>query len=411
MKTATKNTLLAGSCLLLMLSYQNCGKSFEAASGSGEMASSAAESTPDDNAGNTTTPTTPSDPATPPPPPPKDTASPPTPADPSDAGRRILKVCASGCPYTLPSQANAAAMDTDIIEVQAGTYNDCFGISKNGLKFRGVGGRAHMTTKMCLSKGLIVVMGNDTVIENFEFSQMAVGDHNGAGIRHQGLGLIVRNSYFHDGEDGILSGTSVAGAGGDKDLVLVENSKFEHLGGGTGQAHAVYFGAHKQVTIRNSLFLASRDQGHEFKSRALTSNIDCSMMASLDGVDSYSLNFPDAGQVIVTNSVVEQGANSANSGIVDYGSEMVHTAPVNTMSFNKVTVLNDASGGSFFNVRHSTQFTITDSVTAGPGTQYSIQQAVEQGSQHFASRNAAGFSAYPSLPKPAACSGGIGLLN
>jgi hypothetical protein len=268
-----------------------------------------------------------------------------------------------------------------------------------------------MTTKMCLSKGLIVITGNDTVIENFEFSEMAVADHNGAGIRHQGFGLIVRNSYFHDGEDGILSGTTATGHGGDKDLLLVENSKFEHLGGGGGQAHGVYFGAHKEASVRNSLFLASRDQGHEFKSRALTSRIDCSMMASLDGVDSYSLNFPDAGQVIVTNSVVEQGASSANSGIVDYGSEMLYTPPVNTMSFNKVTLLNDASGGTYFNVRHSTQFTLTDSVTAGPGSQYSVQQATEQGVQHFASRNAAGFSAYPSLPKPAACTGVIGLLN
>ncbi len=401
MKAATKNTVLAGSCLLLILSYQNCAKSFVAGVGSSEAASTSSESTPTGDSGaggNTTTPSTPSNPGV------------PTPPDPSDAGRRILKVCASGCSYTLPSQANAAAMDNDIIEVQAGTYNDCFGVTKNGLKFRGVGGRAHLTTKMCQGKGAMVLTGNNTVIENFEFSEMAVADQNGAGIRHQGLGLIVRNSYFHDGEDGILS-SAITGAGGDQDLILIENSKFEHLGGAGGYSHAVYFGNHKQVLVRNSLFLASRDQGHEFKSRARASNIDCSMMASLDGMDSYSLNFPDAGQVTVTNSVVEQGTNSANSGIIDYGSEMTYTPSVNTVSFNKVTVLNDASGGTFFAVRHSTQFTITDSVTAGPGTQYSSQQAAEQGNQHFATRNAAGYSAYPALPKPAACTGVIGLLN
>jgi hypothetical protein len=344
--------------------------------------------------------------------PPPPGGGPVSPPDPGDAGRTILKVCASGCPYTLPSQAVAAAQDTNIIEVAAGSYNDCFTISKNGIKLRGVNGRAHLTGKMCSGKGEINVSGQNTVIENFEFSGMAVADRNGAGIRHQGVGLIVRNSYFHDGEEGILSNETLDANKNPlpNDTILIENSKFEHLGAG-GQAHAVYFGGHMQVTVRNSVFLASRDQGHEFKSRARNLQIECSYMASLDGADSYSLNVPDAGALVVKNSVVEQGSASVNTGIIDYGSEMKHQYPVNTLTFDGVTVINDLDRGTFFVVRNSTGFKIMNSNIVGPGNMYSNQTATESGLVKTASRSSAGFAAYPALPKPSACTGTIGLSN
>ena len=44
-------------------------------------------------------------------------------------------------------------------------------------------------------------------------------DKNGAGIRLEGHGLVVRNCYFHDNEDGILTD-----GGGDVDFI--EGSEF-----------------------------------------------------------------------------------------------------------------------------------------------------------------------------------------
>lgn len=330
-----------------------------------------------------------------------------TPADPADGSRTVLKVCASGCTYILPSQAVAAAKDTDIIEVQAGTYNDCFTLTKNGIKLRGIGGRAHLSGKACGGKGAIVTMGSDTVIENFEFSNISVPDGNGAGVRHQGLGLIIRNSYFHDGEDGILSGGQTYGDA--RDTVVVENSRFERLGL-NGQAHGSYFGPHTMLTVRNSIFVSSKSQGHEFKSRAANALIECSFMGSLDGVDSYSLNFPDAGNVTVRNSVIEQGSSTSNSGIVDYGSEMLTRHPVNVLKFDGVAFINDLDRGTFFNVRNSSQFAVANSVVVGAGSLYSLQTATETAVTRFASRAAAGFAAYPAFPKPAACADTIGLL-
>lgn len=346
-------------------------------------------------------------PAPAPAPTPEPTPTPtPTPTD----GRRVLSVCASGCSFTLPSQAIAASLDNDIIDVAAGNYDDCFTINRNNILVRGLNGRAHLTGKMCGGKGAIVVYGNQTAIENFEFSNMYVTDRNGAGIRHQGLGLTVKNSYFHDGENGILSGRA-ATTPDPLDTITITNSRFEHLGGNGGQAHGVYFGASSQVTILNSIFVASKEQGHEFKSRAKNTSIDCSYIGGTDGLDSYSLNFPDAGVVTVKNSVIEQGPFGANSNIIDYGSEMANKHPVNTFNLSNVTVINDLDRGYFFNVRNASQFGISTALVVGPGAMYTSQTATESGIVKQATRATAGIAAYPSFPKPAACTGTIGLLN
>jgi hypothetical protein len=327
----------------------------------------------------------------------------------ADPAKRVLKVCASGCSYSLPSLAMAAAMDNDIIEVSAGVYNDCFTVNKNNIILRGTNGRAHLNGKMCAGKGAIVTGANNLTVENFEFSNMYVSDRNGAGIRHQGLGLVVKNSFFHDGENGILSGRGTVAD--PNDTISIENSRFEHLGA-AGQAHAVYFGTSAQVTIKNSIFLASKEEGHEFKSRARNTSIECSFIGGTDGLDSYSLNFPDAGVVTVKNSVIEQGPFGSNSNIIDYGSEFRSVHPVNTFNLSGITVINDLDRGAFFLVRNSTQFGISDARIVGPGTMFASQTATSQsGITKFANRTAAGIGAYPSFPKPAACTGTIGLSN
>jgi hypothetical protein len=334
----------------------------------------------------------------------------PTPTPSPEDGRRVLKVCPQGCAYSLPSQAVAASAANDIIEVAAGNYDDCFTVNQNNIMFRGTGGRAHLTGKMCGGKGAMVIYAAGTVVENFEFSNMYVADRNGAGIRHQGLGLIVRNSHFHDGENGILSGRGVA-TPDPLDTITIENSRFEHLGGDAGHAHAVYFGNSSQVTVSNSIFLASKEQGHEFKSRAKNTSITCSYVGGTDGLDSYSLNFPDGGNVTVKDSVIEQGPFGSNNNIIDFGSEMANAYPVNTFNLSGVTVINDLDRGTFFNVRNSTQFTLSNALIVGPGNMYSAQMANESGIVKQASRDSAGIASYPSFPKPAACTGTIGLSN
>jgi hypothetical protein len=68
-------------------------------------------------------------------------------------------------------------------------------------------------------------------VENIEFSGAAVPDHNGAGIRLDETGLIVRSCYFHNNENGILTSNPYAGD------ILIEYSEFAANGYGDGYTH------------------------------------------------------------------------------------------------------------------------------------------------------------------------------
>ena len=159
---------------------------------------------------------------------------------------------------------------------------------------------------------MLITRGSDLIVENLELTAMDVSDDNGAGIRHEGTDLSVRYVYMHDGEEGILAGNIPDGE------LLIEHSRFERLGAGPGFAHGIYINGMAHLIVRNSLFLRSREQGHELKSRALRTTIECSVLASLDGQDSYTLDLPNGGEAVVTNSVLQQGPPSPNKAIISW---------------------------------------------------------------------------------------------
>src|SRR6476469_6551789 len=153
------------------------------------------------------------------------------------AGAATLTV-GPGKMFARPCAAIAAASDGDTIEIDAaGSYaGDVCAIAKNGLTLRGVGGRPKIDAAGSNygGKGIWVISGNDTTVENIEFSGATVPDKNGAGIRQEGSNLTVRGCYFHDNEDGILSG------GGTGTEIIVEYSEFANNGNGDGQSHNMY---------------------------------------------------------------------------------------------------------------------------------------------------------------------------
>ena len=153
------------------------------------------------------------------------------------ASAGILSV-GPGKTYEKPCQAIAAADDGDWIHIDAaGDYSgDVCSWSKNGLLIRGVGGVAKIDAagKNAGGKATWVIAGNDTVIEYIEFTGAAVPDKNGAGIRQEGANLTVRNSYFHDNENGILAGNN------PNSTILIEFSEFASNGAGDGQSHNLY---------------------------------------------------------------------------------------------------------------------------------------------------------------------------
>ncbi len=292
-----------------------------------------------------------------------------------------------------PSMAAKEAQDGDTIEIAAGEYVDCTLWTANNLTIRGVGGRAHIRDETCGGKALWIINGENTTIENIEFSGMKVRDKNGAGIRHQGKGLTVRNSYFHDGEEGILGGGRHPG-----DVILVEDSEFRRIGR-AGKAHSVYIGPADKFTLRRSHVSHCVDQGNCVKSRAKHNVISCNVIASMEGDSSWELDLPNGGRAEVLNNVIQQGPKSANRGIVAFAMETwkaPNRNPEQTLIFKGNTVINDHSAGRFIVTRNreNTILKVNGNKFIGPGS-----LDFKENNEYSHRRHVAGLKKYPALPE------------
>lgn len=330
--------------------------------------------------------------------------NPPTPASsgfPMTFTPGALDVCPSGCTYKLPSQAMAQAQNGSIIEIEKGDYNDCLSITKNQITVRGIKGYAHMHTKICNQKGGIVTMGRDAVLENLELSGFDSSDYTTTSIRHDAVAvnLTMRNLYFHDSQKAVL-GSSTG------DIVRVENSLFERVGflrpDGEISVPLYIGGTTAQLVIRNTRFLHAQGQATEIKSKALQTVIDCSVVANLDGPDSYSINPQTAGELIIYNSVIEKSSNSSNTAMIAYGDVGAGTS-TNRVRLEGNVFLNDKGGGSVLRVTNGNpEIIMTNNVLVGGGSFISGSSSVLPGNSVVASRSGL-YPAYPFLPEPGVC--------
>ena len=167
---------------------------------------------------------------------------------------------------------------------------------------------------MCTGKGIWNLVGKNTTIENIEFSGMYKASRNGSGIRHQDMHLTVRNSYFHDGEEGILGGYKAG------NVILVEDSLFERLGA-IGQSHPIYSNGGKSMTLSRTVICECIDQANCFKSRAQQNTLTCKVIANMDDNSSWEVDIPYGGRATIRNNVIQQGAQSVNYGIIGFAME------------------------------------------------------------------------------------------
>jgi len=236
----------------------------------------------------------------------------------------VLRV-GPGKPYASPSKAIAAAADGDIIEIDAGTYTrDVCAIRKNRLTLRGVNGRAKLDAAGANadSKGIWVIYGNDTVVENIEFTGAQVRDQNGSGIWLEGNNLTVRNCYFHHNEEGILTGKT--------GTVLIEYSEFAYNGNGEGFTHNLYIGAAESFTFRYC-YSHHAIAGHLVKSRAAVNYILYNRLTEEPGGNgSFELDLPNGGTSYVIGNIIQKSVESENYASVAYFEEGPGGAPGGT---------------------------------------------------------------------------------
>jgi Right handed beta helix region len=242
-----------------------------------------------------------------------------------------------------PSQAAAAAKNGDTIEIDAGVYSgDVATWTRNNLTIRGVGGRAHLDAhgRSAQGKGIWVIQGANTTIENIEFSHAAVPDQNGAGIRQEGPGLTVRNCYFHDNENGILTGANPSSD------ILIENSEFARNGFGDGQSHNIYIGTVRTFTLRYSYSHLAKI-GHLVKSRAQNNYILYNRLTDETGTASYEIDLPAGGRSYIIGNLIQQSPTTDNETIISY-SEEGGKNPVQELYVVNNTIVNDYAEGAIF---------------------------------------------------------------
>ncbi|MEA2698695.1 MAG: hypothetical protein QOI66_2966 [Myxococcales bacterium] len=269
--------------------------------------------------------------------------------------------------YAAPCAAFAAASDGDIVQIDAaGNYaGDVCSIARNNLAIRGVGGgRAHIDAagKNAGGKGTWVITGNNTTVENIEFSGATVVDQNGAGIRQEGTNLTIRNCFFHDNDDGILVSPNTASD------VLIERSEFGHNGFGDGFSHNMYIGKVHKFTLQFS-YTHHAKIGHNVKTRANENHILYNrIMDEVDGTSSYSVDVSYGGTTFLIGNLIQQGLHTDNPTIVAYGAEGISNAGTDLYVVGN-TFANDMKGGTFLQMAAgAARAVVRNNIFAGAAT-------------------------------------------
>ena len=252
--------------------------------------------------------------------------------------------------YTAPSQVSSLVQNSDTVEIDAGVYpsNVCRWLA-DSLVLRAVGGFAQLQANGLTygDKGIWVVDGSHTTIEWIEFTGAVSTSHNGAGIRLEASDLTVRHCYFHNNEDGILTGVYPG-------KVTIEFSEFGYNGYGDGFSHNLYIG-HTDTLLFRFNYSHHCNVGHELKSRAAVNIIYCNRISNeVTGNASREIDLPNGGLAIISGNIIEQGPNSQNSNIIGYGLEGLSNPGPQEFYLVNNTMINDRASGTFVQIQNGT---------------------------------------------------------
>lgn len=228
-----------------------------------------------------------------------------------------------GKKFTTLSAAAAAAASGDTVIVYPGSYSGATWYDSNLIIKKAdtaAAGSVIVTGKAVGDKGLFVVKGSNITVDGLRFVGARATAGNGAGIRQEGLNLVVRNSSFYNNEMGVLA-TPYPVTGG---ALTIQNSSFDnhksYVSGHIG--HSVYGNTLDKLTVTGSKF--TRDfVGHYVKSRAKTTVVTGNTIDDSNGSASYLINVPEGGAATIANNTLIKGANASNCCVaISYGEEM-----------------------------------------------------------------------------------------
>lgn len=215
-------------------------------------------------------------------------------------------------PFSELTDAINSLQHGDTLLIAEGIYRTPMVIRKHHITIKG-NGHVVFEKSAAHGKGFILSQGNNLTVENIECRHISVRDGNGACIRQEGKNLTLNHVYFHNSQEGILETSQEAG------FIKISDSRFERLGY-NGQAHALYTNK-ADIFVYQSLFIATKNQGHAIKVRGGKLIIDSSILISLSSDDSRLIDMPNGGELSVKNSILAQGPMSVNGQVIGFGLE------------------------------------------------------------------------------------------
>ena len=237
------------------------------------------------------------------------------------------------------------------------------------------------------AKGTFVIQSDNVTIDSIECRNVAVRDRNGACVRLESGNLTLKNVNFSDNENGLLTWNQA-------NKILIEDSVFEG-NGKAGRAHGLYISGAQQLIVRRSRIVGSKDEGHGIKARTRYLLVENSVVASLEGNDSYLIDIPNGGTAVIRNSLLVEGANTANWFIMSYGVEGGRYDK-NSLKLEKNIIVTDREGGSEF-------INLADGMPApmlrGNVVVGNIKYDFPSNNYKFGSRSELNWPAAPALPE------------
>lgn len=302
-------------------------------------------------------------------------------------------VTVDGVDFSSLSAARTAIKDGSRIYLQKGIYAVGAYIKASNIELMGEKG-VIFDNAVTDNKAAMVFTGDNIYVESIECRNIAVKDKNGACIRFEGQNLTVRNLYAHDSQVGILTNK-------DAGNITIEYSKFERLGGegkSEGYAHAVYAFA-DELRFYRSEILSTQGAGSGIKSRSKKTVILESRLATIDGNDSRLIDTANFGELIVKNSILQQGNNSTNSQLIAYGLEknVERLFKANSIEIkNNIFILDREQANIILSYRLADTIDISDNIYIG-----NLLHAADftPNNTWYASRKDAFIAELPYIPK------------
>ena len=123
--------------------------------------------------------------------------------------------------------------------------------------------------------------------------------------------------------------------------ITIQSCEFARNGNDDGFSHNVSVGAIKSLTIQDS-YVHDALGGSEVRSRAQATTITRSRIADNASDAGIGLDLPNAGAVLIQDSVIEKGAQSRSASVIRFGGETVYAG--SSLKLSGSTVVSDLAG-------------------------------------------------------------------